>query len=87
MNLDNNRYQRQIQLKEIGQLGQEKITQAKVLIIGAGGLGCPALQYLAAAGVGTIGVVTFYTDASSNGQSVYKVCDDRICRYGSFSHL
>lgn len=48
---------RQITLAEIGTKGQEKINQAKVLIIGAGGLGCPAIQYLAAAGIGCLGVV------------------------------
>src|SRR4028118_986545 len=44
-------------LKEIGVEGQKKLLQSKVLVIGAGGLGCPALQYLAAAGVGKIGIV------------------------------
>lgn len=51
------RYERQIILPEIGILGQLKLAQAKVLIIGAGGLGCPVLQNLAAAGIGTIGIV------------------------------
>lgn len=52
-----NRYARHIVLREIGGPGQKKLKQAKVLVIGAGGLGAPALQYLAAAGVGTIGVI------------------------------
>ncbi|MBL0013199.1 MAG: ThiF family adenylyltransferase [Flavobacterium sp.] len=52
-----NRYQRQIALPEIGVAGQQKLTDAKVLLVGAGGLGCPVLQNLAAAGVGTIGIV------------------------------
>ncbi|MCF6132620.1 HesA/MoeB/ThiF family protein [Flavobacterium wongokense] len=51
------RYERQIILPEIGILGQLKLAEAKVLIIGAGGLGCPVLQNLAAAGMGTIGIV------------------------------
>ena len=50
------RYSRQIILKEIGVKGQKKLLNAKVLIIGAGGLGAPAAMYLAAAGVGTIGI-------------------------------
>ncbi|WP_108860802.1 molybdopterin-synthase adenylyltransferase MoeB [Ruegeria sp. Alg231-54] len=51
------RYARHIVLRELGGPGQKKMKQARVLVIGAGGLGAPALQYLAAAGVGTIGVI------------------------------
>jgi len=51
------RYARHIILSEIGGEGQEKLLAAKVLIVGAGGLGAPLLQYLAAAGIGTLGVV------------------------------
>ena len=50
------RYSRHIILKEVGLKGQKKLLNAKVLIIGAGGLGSPAAMYLAAAGVGTIGI-------------------------------
>ena len=56
------RYSRHIILKEIGVKGQKKLLNAKVLIIGAGGLGAPAALYLAAAGVGTIGIVDATND-------------------------
>ena len=51
------RYARHVILKEIGGPGQQKLMKAKVLVIGAGGLGSPLLMYLAAAGVGTLGVI------------------------------
>ncbi|MCS7284853.1 MAG: ThiF family adenylyltransferase, partial [Hydrogenobacter thermophilus] len=51
------RYARHIILPEVGGKGQEKLLNSKVLVIGAGGLGSPSIFYLAAAGVGTIGIV------------------------------
>lgn len=62
------RYSRHIILKDVGIEGQEKIISGKVLIIGAGGLGAPAAMYLAAAGVGTIGIVDGDTVDASNLQ-------------------
>lgn len=60
------RYNRHMILPEIGPKGQEKLKQAKVIVVGAGGLGCPVLQYLCAAGVGTIGICDFdFVDESN----------------------
>lgn len=62
------RYSRHIILKEVGAKGQKKLLNAKVLIIGTGGLGAPAAMFLAAAGVGTIGLVDFDAVELSNLQ-------------------
>ena len=71
------RYHRQIILPEFGEEGQQKLLTAKLLVIGAGGLGCPALQYLTAAGVGTIGIVDDDVVALNNlhRQVLYSVND------------
>ena len=71
------RYNRQIILKEFGKEAQEKLLNAKVLVAGAGGLGCPALLYLVAAGAGTIGIVDFDVVDISNlqRQTLYGVDD------------
>ena len=63
---DQEKYIRQIELPEIGTLGQERIFNSKVLVVGAGGLGCPALQYLTSMGVGTIGIADFDRVSLSN---------------------
>jgi adenylyltransferase/sulfurtransferase len=71
------RYQRHISLSEVGKEGQEKLKSAKVLVVGAGGLGCPVLQYLTAAGVGMIGIVDFDKVEESNlqRQVLYETAD------------
>lgn len=71
------RYSRHLILPEVGQEGQQKLKSAKVLIVGAGGLGCPSSLYLAAAGIGHIGVVDFDTvDISNLQRQVLYTTDD-----------
>ncbi len=71
------RFSRQIILKNIGTLGQKKIIQSKVLIIGMGGLGCPAAEFLVRAGVGALGIIDSDNVDISNihRQSLYDVGD------------
>ncbi len=63
-----NRYHRHILLPEVGEAGQQKLLESKVLLLGAGGLGSPAALYLAAAGVGTVGIVDMDVVDASNLQ-------------------
>ena len=71
------RYSRQIILKDIGISGQKKLKKSKVLIIGLGGLGCPAAEYLSRAGVGTIGIIDHDKVSLSNihRQSIFTSSD------------
>jgi molybdopterin/thiamine biosynthesis adenylyltransferase len=72
------RYARHILLREVGGVGQEKLLNAKVLIVGAGGLGSPLILYLAAAGVGTIGIIDADTVDLSNLQRQVAHTTDRV---------
>src|SRR4051794_1576752 len=74
----NPRYARHLVMPEVGPEGQAKLQQAKVLFIGAGGLGSPALLYMAAAGVGTIGIVDFDSVDLSNLQRQVVHAENRI---------
>ena len=60
------RFEKQMVLEEIGIMGQVKLKEAKVAVVGAGGLGCPVLQYLNSMGVGTLGLIDFDTVQESN---------------------
>ncbi len=74
---EKSRYSRQIRLPEIGVEGQIKIKGASVLVVGAGALGCPVLQYLTAAGVGTLGILDndWVDESNLNRQVLYSVRD------------
>ena len=71
------RFSRQIILKNIGVLGQKKIIQSKVLIIGMGGLGCPVAEFLTRTGIGSLGIVDYDRVDLSNihRQSLYDIDD------------
>lgn len=83
------RYHRQVILPEFGEEGQQKLLKAKILVIGAGGLGCPALQYLVAAGIGTIGIVDDDTVALNNlhRQVLYSVNDIGLSKAKRAAHI
>jgi len=83
------RYHRQIILPEFGEEGQQKLLKAKILVIGAGGLGCPALQYLSAAGIGTIGIVDDDVVALNNlhRQVLYSVNDIGLSKAKRAAHI
>ena len=76
------RYIRQLSLPEIGEKGQERLKASKVLIIGAGGLGSPVALYLAAAGVGTLGILDYDKVSTSNlnRQILYEESDEGQCK-------
>ncbi len=77
------RFSRQIILKRIGSLGQKKIFQSKVLIVGAGGLGCSVAEFLVRAGVGNIGIIdNDLVDLSNiHRQSLYDTNDIKNSKY------
>ena len=72
------RYSRHLLLPEVGAAGQEKLSRARVLLIGAGGLGSPAAMYLAAAGIGTLSLIDDDVVEKSNLQRQILHTDARI---------
>lgn len=72
------RYSRHLLLPEVGEKGQEKLLKSRVLLLGAGGLGCPAAMYLAAAGVGTVGLVDADVVDASNLQRQVLHANSRV---------
>jgi molybdopterin-synthase adenylyltransferase len=79
------RYARHIVLREIGGPGQAALKEASVLVIGAGGLGAPLLQYLAAAGIGTLGVIDHDRVDLSNlqRQVIHRTADIGVSKVAS----
>jgi molybdopterin/thiamine biosynthesis adenylyltransferase/rhodanese-related sulfurtransferase len=73
-----NRYQRHLLLPEVGEAGQQRLLESRVLLLGAGGLGSPAALYLAAAGVGTLGVIDMDVVDASNLQRQILHSMDRV---------
>ena len=79
------KFSRQIILKDIGLLGQKRIKQAKVLIVGAGGLGCPAAEFLVRAGIGNIGIIDndIVNISNIHRQSLFDIKDVKISKVES----
>jgi molybdopterin/thiamine biosynthesis adenylyltransferase len=77
-NFEKERYGRHLLIKSFGEAGQEKLKNGKVLVIGAGGLGCPIIQYLVAAGVGEIGIVDGDVVSLSNLQRQILYTEEEI---------
>lgn len=75
------RYNRHIILSDIGKEGQEKLKKARVLVVGAGGLGCPVLSYLTAAGIGTIAIADFDRIDESNLQRQVLYTSEDVGKY------
>ncbi len=75
---DRRRYARHLTIPEVGEAGQQRLLDASVLLVGGGGLGCPAALYLAAAGVGTLGIIDFDVVDASNLQRQVLYRTDRV---------